>query len=181
MCFTNNPDQLARFRKLKNSIKLWKKGQVDEKTGLVTTSYDDGAGDNRVVWKQGTIVKPHRIRKPLKECTECTAGLYFHTSPDCDDIDYRSGYMVIARVKPQDIIAVSDDGKTVCCVAAKVIKAPNPNQRQMRIKFLKESIFEAKNNITFREQETKRIEAEREDYEEGLQRLKDELKDLATK
>lgn len=187
MCFSNDIAQLRNFRKKKRAIAVWKTGRVDEKTGLIVTSYSFD-GKDKVVWKLGTVVCPHKIRRPLASESICSAGLYFFPGepPERMRGDER---LIIAKVKPKDIIAVDTCGQTICCVAAKVIEAVNPDQRVRKIEFLTRKIKDAKNSISSTDQQMKEWREEiddwqetREDQLEGLQNMQDELKKLeATK
>lgn len=179
MCFPNSIDFLNKFRNSKKSFVVWKAAWVDSKTGLATSSY---SGDrDLVVWSKKTIVVPSKIRRPLRDKQSCSSGLYFYTSKK--SLLIRSfGRMqkvaIKARVKPEDIIAVDYNGSTICCVAAFVLDAPNPDQAKMRIKYLNECIKDAKHVFKRRRDQAKEWEAERPEKEEALQQMLDEVKEL---
>lgn len=186
MCFINDAKQLQRLRERKQTVKVWKRGPVEKKTGLVVTKYGGFPMILTVVrpliltmWKQGTVVRPHRIRKPLKDKQACTAGLYFYT--DQPSKDQHNSKIVIATVKPEDIIAVSSCGTTICCTAATVIKAPNPDQRLKRITFLNGRIKDARDEIAVSDQQANEWAEQRRDQMECLQSMRNELKELKEK
>ena len=182
MCFSNDPIELAKFRARKSPITVWKRGDLDEKTGRVYTEWD---GDqDRVWWVKGKVTKPTRIRQPLKGRASCTSGLYFYTKLSAvPSNSYVPRELIKARVNPQDIIAVSsDDGRqTVCCVAAKVIDAPNPCQRKRRLKWLTAKITGAKVETKHRKETIQQWLAEQEDKAECLERMIAEAEDLGPK
>ena len=147
MCFANEPDRLAKLRAKKTAITVWKVGQKDHKTGLCYSEYF-GKHD-RVWWKKGTVVHPHKIRPPIKGRSAAGAGLYFYTDSKHVPI-YRGRSrdsdrpVIKARVQPEDIIGVGHDGSQVCVVAAFVLVAPNPDQTKMRVKNHNKKIQEAR-------------------------------------
>jgi len=186
MCFHNDAEKLKKFRSRKRAITVWKKGNPDEHTGLVITS----RGGKKVVWELGKIAVPDKIHKPLSHQRICTHGLYFHTSKP-DSYNYSYGLALIeAKVYPKDIIAVSNnsydtDEEMICCVKAKVTKAPNPDQRKMRIKYLKVCLVAAKARVSERRIQVKQWQAEIELWQdreiedlEATQNMQDELKRL---
>lgn len=176
MCFQNDKRNLDQFRKGKRAITVWKTGNIDDKTGLVIT----GCRGQSAVWKKGEVVRPHEIRKPLRDGAYCSAGLYFYTTTLPKGKRYQHESVVVARVNPQDIIAVSDYG-IICCVAAKVTRAPNPDPKLMRIKCLKKGVREATAMLYQRAQSLKQWEEQQEDKEEILQNMRDELEKLQPK
>lgn len=189
MCFENNKRNLDRLRKGKRAITVWKTGDLDEKTGLVNT----GCSDELVVWKKGEVVRPHKILKPLRHGAYCSAGLYFYTTTPPKGESYQResviffpsadspALVVVARVNPQDIIAVSFDAEMICCIAAGVIRAPGADPKLMRIKLLKKTIRGATGTLDERAKTLKQWEEEREDKEEALQNMRNELKELQPK
>lgn len=182
MSFTNVKSQLDRFRDRKQPFTVWKTGQVDQKTGLVTTCFRRIAFPlkTQVWWVKGQVVRPHKIRKPLRDGHQCSAGLYFYTTRELALRRLGDVHNLIeATVKPEDIIAVSCSGGTICCVAATVIKAPDP--RLARMAWLEGKIQRAKENIRVREEEAQRwLEEQREDQKECLQQMVEEFKSLRT-
>lgn len=186
MCFQNDISGLNEYRAKKRAITVWKYGLADEKTGRVSTHWD---GDqDRVWWIKGTVVKPTRIRSPLGRRSICSVGLYFHTRKI--DVPLRTGgsfrvrKLITARVKPEDIIAVSDTafngGRQICCVAAKVIDAPDPDQRTMRLKWLNQHITKAREERREREATGKFWLEEQAEKTECLQRMIAEANGLRT-
>lgn len=179
MCFTNDIDKLNEYRAKKRAITAWKSGSIDEKTGRVITSYHSLPGkvvEDDVCWIKGQVAVPHEIRKPLGKGDSCSAGLYFcirQKSVSLDTYGPRKKALIKARVNPKDIIAVSFDERQICCVAAKVIEAPNPDQRVMRLKWVNKAITEAREEKREREN-SKRLwleEQEQEEKEEILQQM----------
>lgn len=168
MCFTNEPDRLAKLRAKKAAITVWKFVQTDCKTGLCFSQYD-GPHD-RVWWKKGTVVHPHRIRPPIKGHSDAGSGLYFYNYP----LPRYYEDVIKARVQPEDIIGVNCDGSQVCAVAAFVLTAPNPDPTKMRVRYLNEQIREAKNVFLQLEEQIAAMPEQRE----ALQQMQDEVKGL---
>jgi hypothetical protein len=181
MCFFNNEKQLAKVRALKKPITVWKKGRIDDKTGRVTTSnpQDHSPNKKRIVWIPKTVVKPDKIRKPLGHNKECSSGLYFYTSKFMIGA-IRNTYkgLVKAQVDPKDVIAVSDDGYTICSVAATVIDAPNPDQRLWRLDYLKKTITYAQQKMKRDREVIQSIEIRHIEEEEAYAQMLDEVKEL---
>ena len=173
MCFENNINELNKARSQRKSITVWKNTDLDEKTGLAVSHYNHKQND-KVWWKKGTVVKPHKIRQPLKNGEKASAGLYFYTSKG----RAWGEPTVKASVKPKDIIAVQRDGETICAVAATVIDAPNPDPRRQHIKWLNEKIREAKDKIEANDRRNKVWMEERDDNIEALEAMLAETKQL---
>lgn len=176
MCFINDKTQLEKFRALKKPITVWKVGSIDGNTGIAITSYYE----NVVKWILGTTVVPHRIRRPLRGGEEATAGLYFNISMSEQKnsvLSNRSAH-IIALVNPEDIIGVDRNGDTLCCVKAKVTKAPNPCPKIMRIKFLKEYLDVAKCRIASDNALIDALQSEQEDKQEAMEVIVTELNTL---
>lgn len=185
MCCNNNFENLQRFRNKRTPLILEKTAQLDEKTGLAYTQFN-GPRD-RVWWKKGTIVKPTRILPPRKHGQACTAGLYFDVNGRFSNSFSNSFHRVTvkARIQPKDIIGVDSSARIICVVAAKVLQAPDPDQREMRIKFLEPAILRAELCIKDRkpklqgmQDEMQRWLEEDERQEEAYQQMLAEMTEL---
>jgi hypothetical protein len=175
MCFQNNIEQLNKLRNRKRPITLWKTAQLDDKTGLAKTTYCG----HSATWKRGTVVVPHKIRKPLKKGQYCSAGLYFRSAKRLIN-RYSSDVVIEATVKPQDIIGVSFDAQSICCVAATVVKAPRQSKTK-RIEWLNTHISKAKELLEGRQKDMHKWVKEQETNEEALQQMLDEVEKLRKK
>ncbi len=175
MCFANDPEQLAKFRARLLSFTVYKNGRVNNNTGLIRTSYNLD-GKDEVHWIKGKTVHPHQIRKPMKGRRCCTSGLYFYTRKE--DLRVYGTGKVTASVKPKDVIAVSSNGRIICVVAAKVLDAPNPNQKMMRTKYLKKQLADARAREKGNIDQMKIWEDQRDQNNEAMQQMVDELKKL---
>lgn len=167
MCFNNDKIQLDKFRTRKTRFTVWKTGHPNRKTGIVHTSYC-GYNDNDVIWKKGTTVKPHAIRKPLKHRQVASAGLYFYTEKP---IPHYGAFLVTAKINPKDIIAVNEKGTTICVTEAYVVDAPNLDPKEMRIKFLIDALKNYQESLD-------RWKKEQETNEEALEHIERELAEL---
>ena len=172
MCFANSIDNLTKFRDKKKSVIVWKLANLNRKTGLATTWWSDR---DQVVWLKKTTVVPHKIRKPLRDNQSCGPGLYFYTKCPSPRSPRR---ILKARVKPEDIIAVNFDASQLCCVAAFVLDAPDPDQTEMRIKYLNEEIRNARDEFKQQKDQIAAWEAIEPERREALQQMLDEAKEL---
>lgn len=190
MCFKNNMHNLNAYRNRKRSVTVWKKASLDSKTGLAITHYniyEKKPIEVVVWWKKGTTVYPHKILEPFTCNRTAGAGLYFYTSRTNDALShFFFGQLLIkATVKPQDIIAVNCDSSVICCVAAKVLDAPDPDPMEMRLKFLSQRIRYARNELKEHNEQIKehneQIEVWDRGKKEALQQMLDEVKKLEEK
>lgn len=177
MCFTNSFGNLTELRKSKRKFfTVWKICHIDGETGLASTCY---RGDiDRVWWKKGKTVVPHEIRKPLGNGDSCEAGLYFYISEDHLPVPMSTEVAIKAKVKPEDIIAVNFDATKLCCVAAHVLQAPNPDQTEMRLKFLRAAVVDARVTFKQRRDQIAAWEEDEPEEKEALQNMLDEMKEL---
>lgn len=175
MCFSNCGKSLERIRKRKRPLVVWKRVQRNW-SGLCWTGY----GTARVEWERGRVVVPNRVWGPLEDRQSCTEGLYFYTGKAPKSRKNgsvwgggRTEVLVRARVAPKDVIAVSWDGETICCVGATVTMAPEWGVKDKLAK-LREEIRDGRASIASRK---KHLE---EAYEE-LENLKEQLVELRGK
>ncbi len=190
MCFENESEYLKWYRGLDRLIPVWKRGTIDPKTGVLYSFF----GRHRTEWRQGTTVKPHLIRKPLKHKQEATAGLYFYTTEEPAAIVHDSwrnfgqvgkmiklSIIILAEVAPEDVIAANYNGMTICCTKAKVIKALNPDDS--RISRLTHWTEEADQIIKEKDKKSKEMQKEirkwKEEREEHVECLEQMTKQLA--
>lgn len=173
MSFSNHLEKLNEFRAGK-AIIVWKRGNLDEKTGRLYTR--SPFSSERIWWLKGKIVVPDKIMTPRKEGKSAENGLYFDTQKPDELASFDDEDLIKARVQPKDIIAANFDGTTICAVAAKIIDAPNPNQKWQRIEYLKKQLAGSGVIIQQRDLKSQEWAEEREDYLEAQQQIADELR-----
>lgn len=176
MCFINCKKQLDRFRARKRAITAWKNGDIDCATGIVVTEGDGGDPKKRTEWRKGEEIQPHRIRQPLRDGHRPGAGLYFNTRKNCANCF--GDAVVKAKIQPEDIIAVDECGETICCVKATVVDAPNPDQRLMRIKYLRKIMHSSADACKELQLKQNKLKQKQDEQQEVMECMKTELKAL---
>lgn len=184
MCIRNEINFLNELRRRKRPIIVWKYVLLDAKTGLAQSQRRHD-GVDQVVWKKGTIVTPipKRRLKIVRPGRDSGAGLYFYLSkdsiPSFIGLNDPSHPVIKASVRPEDIIAASAAyTPQLVARAAKVLEAPNPDPIQQRIKWLREKLQKANDQLKVRRDTMKEWLDEEEMLLESKRHIEDEIKEL---